>query len=76
MTKNMTMTMTLTMGLRPCFTMTSKIIQLIKMEETKPSAPLLYLNIDRVASQITSFSEQYIIDKILAKINLIIIFTL
>ena len=36
------------------------------MEETKPSAPSLYPNISEAASRITSFSEQYINDKILA----------
>ena len=36
------------------------------MEETKPSAPLLYPNISTATLLITSFSEQYINDKILA----------
>ena len=36
------------------------------MEETKPSAPLLYPSINEAALRITSFSEQYINGKILA----------
>ena len=36
------------------------------MEETKPSALILYPNISEATSRITSFSEQYINDKILA----------
>ena len=43
------------------------------MEETKPTAPLLYPNISEAASRITSFSEQYINDKILANNNITII---
>ena len=36
------------------------------MEETKPNSPLLYPNISAATLLITSFSEQYINDKILA----------
>ena len=36
------------------------------MEETKPSAPLLYPKISTATLRITFFSEQYINDKILA----------
>ena len=50
------------MGLCPCFTIKRKIFYQIKIEESKPIAPLLYPNI-------TSFSEQYINYNILAKNN-------